>query len=159
MADLRFVFHDHSIETMEEFEKKAKRCLTICGGKAEEYAKREIRGDFGAPERIDTGLLWNSITYALAGEPAHIGSYRGNNPPRNNPDGDIPSGTYSGQAPSNRKDAVYIGTNVEYAPYVHEGFTTPSGAHVTANRFLKNAVERHSDEFKKIIREEMTDNS
>lgn len=34
--------------------------------------------------------------------------------------------------------AVYIGTNVEYAPYVHEGTVK-----MAANRFLRNAIEKN----------------
>lgn len=44
---------------------------------------------------------------------------------------------------------VQIGTNVEYAIYVHEG--TSRG--MTPNRFLKNGMEMNIDEFREIIRE------
>lgn len=43
------------------------------------------------------------------------------------------------------EEAVYIGTNVEYAPYVHDGTMK-----MAANRFLKNAAERNSAEYKAI---------
>ena len=44
------------------------------------------------------------------------------------------------------EDAI-IGTNIEYAPYVH------FGAHgVPPKPFLKNAVERHLPEYKEIIK-------
>ncbi len=39
--------------------------------------------------------------------------------------------------------AVYVGTNVEYGIYVHEGTQR-----MAPNRFLKNAVERNKDQIK-----------
>ena len=42
--------------------------------------------------------------------------------------------------------AVYVGTNVEYGIYVHEGTVRMS-----PNRFLKNAVERNADQIKEYI--------
>lgn len=74
------------------------------------------------------------------------------------------------------EDAVYIGTNIEYGVYVHEGTgiyaeggggrTTPwvyqddkGNWHVTRgmkpNRFLKNAVERNETQIKGLIDEEL----
>lgn len=44
------------------------------------------------------------------------------------------------------EQAVYIGTNVEYAIYVHEGTSR-----MEANRFLKNAVDRNQDQIKQYI--------
>lgn len=42
--------------------------------------------------------------------------------------------------------AVYIGTNVEYAPYVCLGTI-----HMDAQPFLKPAVNDHKDEYRKIL--------
>lgn len=39
------------------------------------------------------------------------------------------------------ESAVYIGTNVEYAIYVHEGTSR-----MAPNRFLKNAADRNKDQ-------------
>lgn len=43
--------------------------------------------------------------------------------------------------------AVYIGTNVEYAPY--QEFGTSTG--IQAHHFLKNAAGNHSEEYRQII--------
>jgi len=48
----------------------------------------------------------------------------------------------------NKEPAVYVGTNVEYAPYVHEGTRRMS-----PNRFLKNAFERNADQLKRKLEE------
>lgn len=49
-----------------------------------------------------------------------------------------------------KDDAVYIGTNVEYGIYVHEGTVK-----MTANRFLKNAVEKNVSEYADIAKSYM----
>ena len=70
--------------------------------------------------------------------------------------------------------AVYVGTNVEYAPYVHEGtgiyadggrktpwsYKDDEGHwHTThgmkPNRFLKNAAQQHKNEYKDILEAEL----
>ena len=43
--------------------------------------------------------------------------------------------------------AVYVGTNVEYAIYVHEGTSK-----MAPNRFLKNAVERNKEQITDYIK-------
>ena len=46
------------------------------------------------------------------------------------------------------EQSVYVGTNVEYGIYVHEGTVRMS-----PNRFLKNAVERNTDQIKDYIKD------
>lgn len=47
-----------------------------------------------------------------------------------------------------QEDAVYIGTNVEYAPYVEYG----EYKHTTGkNHFLRDAATNHSDHYKAIM--------
>lgn len=48
------------------------------------------------------------------------------------------------------EDAVYIGSNVEYAPYVEMGTVK-----MKARPFLKPAVENHTDYYKRIIENEL----
>ena len=47
------------------------------------------------------------------------------------------------------EDSVVVGTNVNYAIYVHEGTRR-----MTPNRFLRNAMERNEDQIVKIIQDE-----
>lgn len=47
-------------------------------------------------------------------------------------------------------DAAYIGTNVEYAPYVEYG-----SAHNKAHHMLKKAATEHGDEYKAIAKAAM----
>lgn len=136
---------DNSSEIMEALEENADRTLEMLGLQAAGYAALELESD---PRRIDTGLLRNSITYAIAGESPAKTSYQADRG-----DGE---GRYQGKIPRGfGEKAVYIGSNVEYAIYVHEGFHLPSGAKVDANRFLRNAVTKHTDEYARMIEKGM----
>lgn len=127
------VTEDHSDEFIEELRRRIPAALEECGLAAEGYAKRLCP--------VDTGLLRNSITHALDGEPTAISDYQDN--PKQQ------SGSYSGSMPeeSDGKRAVYIGTNVEYAPYVELGTSN------TAEQpFLKPAVADHKSAYQKIVK-------
>lgn len=128
--------------------------LVDIGQQCEGHAKQEIEN---SPKRIDTGLLRNSITYAVDGQPPATKSYKGDNPPRANPKGPIPEGSYSGSAPKAKKDqrCVYVGTNVEYAIYVHDGHLSPNGKLIPGNKFIKNAVTNNSGEYEAIAKEHL----
>lgn len=56
-----------------------------------------------------------------------------------------------------RDKEVYIGTNVEYAPYVEMGtsYVETGTSRTKAQPFLKPAATEHSDEYKKIIETEL----
>ena len=47
-------------------------------------------------------------------------------------------------------DAVYIGTNVEYAPYVELGTS-----HNKAHHMLKRAASEHSEEYRRIMEDSL----
>lgn len=87
--------------------------LDAVGMQAVTLARMELQNN---PSRIDTGLLRNSITHAVSGKPAAISEYQASNESKYT--GKVPEpGGYSGTAPDEGtgKEAVYIGTNVEYA--------------------------------------------
>lgn len=52
---------------------------------------------------------------------------------------------------SESENAVYVGTNVEYALYVHEGTSR-----MEANRFLTNAVDRNKDQINQYLMDALT---
>ena len=113
------------------------RVLTMWGMQGESAAKRLCP--------VDTGLLRNSITYALAGQEAAITTYQANS-------GDA-SGTYSEQAPSDNGSSprhVHIGTNVEYGPYQELGTIK-----MAARPFLRPAIEQNRDYFRTILEGEL----
>lgn len=95
-----------------------------------------------AAGRVDTGLYRNSFTYALSGHPAAQESYKGDNKSKHRPKAPIPSGVpYSGAAPGGQQ-AVYVGSNLDYALYQEEGYRLPSGAHVAGTHALRRGVEQ-----------------
>ena len=143
MAENYTIRNDHSAEVMRKVQEALYDALDLCGQQAVRNAAINLEHD---PRRVDTGLLRNSITYAHSGESPAISSYKGNNASRFNPDGPIPSGSYSGTAP-NEGETVYIGTNVEYGIYVHEGTQ-----HMSPNHFLRDAVQGHEDEYAAICK-------
>lgn len=137
-----------SSDSIEELKKATNEAiltaLNSVGMQAATLARLELQNN---PSRIDTGLLRNSITHAVSGKPAAISEYQASNESKYT--GKVPDpGGYSGIAPDEGegKEAVYIGTNVEYAAYVHEGTDR-----MAPNRFLKNAVEKNKSEFEQII--------
>ena len=143
----------HVTDNSEQFKKalmdKVPVILEAIGIHIEGEAKEELEAD---PRRIDTGLLRNSITYALSGQAPAIGSYKADKADKS---GKVQHGSYHGTAPNDPDDkqAVYVGTNVEYGIYVHEGTQR-----MTPNRFLKKAVERNKDQIESYIEREMKSN-
>ena len=139
-------FDDNSNKFKAAMSEKIPAILEAIGIHLEGEAKDELEN---SPRRIDTGLLRNSITYAFSGETPSTMVYKADNPDKS---GDIPTGSYSGTAPNDPPDeqAVYIGTNVEYGIYVHEGTVR-----MAPNRFLKNAVVRNKNQIKEYIEKEM----
>ena len=140
-------FTDNSKEVSEDIKAALLRGLETCGLVAEGYAKK--LAPVGTPESTGIpgyigGLLRGSITHALSGKQAAKSTYQDNK--------GIRRGTYSGTAPEEgdaNKKAVYIGTNVEYAPYQELGTI-----HMAAQPFLKPAVADHANEFRKIFEKE-----
>lgn len=153
-------FTDNSEEVLAAMQEAAVRALEKCGLTAEGYAKKLCP--------VDTGLLRNSITHALAGEKAAISSYKANK-------GDK-EGEYSGTAPEDKKGelSVYIGSNVEYAAHQelgtgkHTGGGRPTSwvyedakgnmhktGGDTAKPFLKPAVADHANTYRKIMKDEL----
>lgn len=103
--------NDNTEEVKKELHDRVLVALDAAGMQASTLAKMELQK---SPSRIDTGLLRNSITHAVAGQSAAIGAYSADTPKN----GRQNSGSYSGNAPppeTPEKPAVYVGTNVEYA--------------------------------------------
>lgn len=97
---------DHSEEVREALIQAKERALEAIGLAAEGYAKGK------APK--DTGRLQNSISHAVSG------------------------------------DSAYIGTNVEYAPYVEMGTVK-----MDPRPYIKPAVIEHVNEYKALVEQYM----
>lgn len=132
-------------------EKRMKLAAKMIGGTLEGHAKEACP--------VDTGLLRNSITYALGGDTPHNAVYSSDNGSE--------SGHYEGIAPTDDDGeiTVYVGTNVEYAPYIELGHKQEIGrfvpaikkrlkkGQVEARAFLRPAMENSKSEVKMIIRQ------
>ena len=148
MADVRI--EDHSDEYMDLFDSAMDRALEAIGIQIEGEAKEELEN---SPRRVDTGLLRNSITYALDGEAPKTQTYSADNQSKYG-NRKVTEGSYSGNAPKEpRGRSVIIGSNVEYAAYVHEGHTTAGGKTISPNRFLKNAVSRNKNQINQYLKD------
>ena len=117
------------------------RALEAIGLQAEGYAKKELskpwkHADGKTHPTVDTGLLRNSITHAVSGENIdyQYQADKGNG-----------SGKVSGTVGKEGDNAVYIGTNVEYAPYIEYGTSK-----MEPHPFIQPAVTKHAEEYKRI---------
>ena len=138
-------FKDNSEQVLSAMEKAIKNGLEAIGLTAEGHAKKKLTREVytgDKPYKL-TGRLRNSITFAVSGEPANIQSYSGDNGEK--------GGTYNGTAPDDKNKAVYIGTNVEYAPGIELGTHRKAGG----VHFLQDAATGHTEEYKKIVNDAM----
>ena len=126
---------DNTKEVLSALDKAIERGLEAIGLTAEGHAKKNETA-------VDTGLLRNSITYAVSGKSANIQAYKS--------DDGSKSGTYQGQAPEEKDKAVYVGTNVEYAPHIELGARGKQGLH-----FLQRAATEHTAEYKRLLEDSM----
>lgn len=130
-------FIDNSPYFKKECEEAIQRALEEIGLRMERNAALEIENN---PRRVDTGRLRNSITHATH-EFGGTTFYADNN-----------GNAYAdgGSLATPEKGEVYVGTNVEYAPYVHDGTWN-----MAPNAFLKNAVAGHTAEYREILEREL----
>jgi len=115
-----------------------RRGMKMVGMTAESHAKELCP--------VKTGNLRNSIAFALGGESPDSGEYSGSAPA--DPDGTI---------------TLYVGSNVEYAPYVELGHYQQPGRYVPAigkrlvadyvpaKPFLRPAIENYTEEYNRIL--------
>lgn len=146
---------DNLDQVLEEFAEQVNMGLEAIGLQAERHAKENITRN----GTVDTGLLRNSITHAVSGGSPVLQSYENTGYSKRR-DKRVPvrKGAYSGNVGSASEKAVYIGTNVEYAPYVEYGHQQyGGGGHVPAKPFLRPAAAEHNDEYKRIMEKALKD--
>jgi hypothetical protein len=133
---MSYTYKDNTKEVLSALDKAKIRGLKAIGIEAEGFAKE----DPNMP--VDTGLARNSITSALAGEGARVKSYKADK-------GDG-KGSYSGTAEGEKGEAVYLGSNVEYFPFIENGSRTINARHI-----LRNAASVHADRYKELMEDSM----
>lgn len=132
------ITNDNTKEILTELEKAVKKALTDVGIEAVDNITS--KSDFPA----DTGLLKNSITFAVSGESPLISSYRADN--KRKGEDKVQTGSYQGTAPNDDQKAVYIGTNVEYAKYVQFGTSR-----MVARDFMYAPIRANLGRYKEIM--------
>lgn len=135
-------FRDNSKEVISFFDKAKHRALEAIGLAAEGHAKKNCP--------VDTGRLRNSITYAVSGYSTHVESYRRGNVAGGTKKNTLDMNTEEKKMEGEKDDAVYIGTNVEYATFVENGARGREPIH-----FLRKAATEHTSEYKKLLEDSM----
>ena len=152
-----FRIEDNSGAVRRAMETAEDRILEALGIQAQSHTIANIT----QAGRVDTGLMRNSIAYAVSGQQPSLGAYgnsgkqqRTYKADKPDKDGVVRKGAYTGHAPKSEggHKAVYIGSNVEYFAYQELGFRLPSGAHVAGMHALKNACEQVKGEAEQIAR-------
>lgn len=126
---------DYRKEVLQAEQAAVEKFLIEAGLHLSGQAQLELEND---PRRVDTGRLRNSISYATS-------ENSGANP--------APPATAEDSAPQStpEKNTLYVGTNVEYGIYVHEGTQK-----MAPNRFLRNAFDRNEEQVQRKLKEALT---
>lgn len=123
----------HKAEVMEKVMEAMHKAIGLMAEEVEGNAKKDCP--------VDTGLLRNSLTYAHAGFLPVDSHY--------SDDAGEQTGSYGEQTPEIDDDSIaaYVGTNVEYAPYVEFGDQQHM---VGKSHFLRDAATNHIPRLKSI---------
>ena len=128
MADVRI------ISNRDEVLRRTKDAIMV----GLEAVGLEAEGDAKSLCVVDTGLLKNSITHGVSGE---VISHNYTD------DAGEQSGSVSAVIGTTDDKEVYVGTNVEYAPYVEYG----TSRHPEPQPFLRRAFEDNKEKYGRII--------
>lgn len=141
---------DHTAEVDEVVAKRMKLALSLMGEVVELHAKEDCP--------VDTGLLRNSITHVGAGEKiskSYHASYGSNTTKSGGrvaassvDAGSVGYGRISGSMGDASQMEEYVGTNVEYAPYVE--FDDSKHHNVGKAHFLRDGAAKHIAELKDV---------
>lgn len=135
-----FILESNKEDVLKDLDTKIPIILEKWGLVAERYAKESCP--------VDTGLLRNSITHAIGGQPFSVKSYHAEKGKGRG--GSFRIGFYKGSPGESGDNAVYIGTNVEYAPYVEFGTNRQR-----PQPFIKPSVMNHLSQYKEIMKKEL----
>lgn len=122
MPEIDIRMTDNSREIEREFESAVERALTQIGLRAERFAKEEL----SKPKPHADGTNRPNVD---------TGNLRN---------------SISSKVQMRGENSVYIGTNVEYAPYVELGTSR-----MAKFPFIKPAASEHSDVYRRILEDEL----
>lgn len=130
------VKEDKTDTLIDEIKTAIQYAMIRIGMAAQKYATNS------APR--DTGHLAQSICYVTK-EQEGTTFAKDSTPERKIPE----------RVAAQEEKCVYIGTNVYYAPYQEYGTRSASGGGIAAKHFIKNSVQDHKEEYRKILDEEI----
>lgn len=136
---------DNSKLFLETFEKEAERALYAIGVKAVEGSVDAISGRYDIDPAVDTGRLRASISFITPTQKGNSGLPK----PINTFDQSELFGDerfndeLSGKA---EKNTVVVGSNVNYAEYVHNGTSKIAG-----RPFLREGIDRTKDQMQEQV--------
>lgn len=125
---------------VKDLPKAIERCLYQMGILAVEGATRSISGQF-TPENqaVDTGRLRASISFITKNESGDSGMFSANSEPKDKLWGSCEDGI------------VVVGTNVDYAEYVHNGTSKMIG-----RPFLREGIDQEKAKMAESVKEILT---
>lgn len=121
---------DNSQLVLEGLGKAMERALYAIGVKAVEGSVDAISGRYDIDPAVDTGRLRASISFITPTDKGDSGQPK----PANAQAGDELTGTAE-------KNTVVVGSNVEYAEYVHNGTSRMAG-----RPFLREGIDKTKDQ-------------
>ena len=137
MSDgMRFNIRVESNSTLilDELGEATERALYAIGVKGVEGSVDAISGKYGIPSAVDTGRLRASISFITPTQKGggEVGTPNGK-----------PQDKLSGSA---EKNTVVVGSNVEYAEYVHNGTSR-----MEARPFLREGIDKTKDQMQEQV--------
>ena len=119
----------------DALEEANERALYAIGIKAVEGSVDAITGKYNIPSAVDTGRLRASISFITETESGDSGMSVPSSAPKDK---------LSGKA---EKNTVIVGSNVEYAEYVHNGTSR-----MAARPFLREGIDQTKDKMEEQVR-------
>lgn len=139
---LEYTFKESRSVVMKRlYEAMRQKAMVECGMEAQKYARERCP--------VDTGLLRNSIAYAIGGMTPVPSKYDAQKPKKGQTK--LEHGEYNGTAPADAEGHItlYLGTKTEYAKAVECGIGQK------AQPYLAPALEQHTSKYISILKKNM----
>lgn len=127
---------DNSADFKKALQQAMPKCLYAMGVSAVDGAVTSISGGYTkSNQAVDTGRLRASLSFVTAdGAKGDSGQHSDNSQAGDQLDGHA------------EKDSVYVGSNVSYAEFVHNGTSR-----MTGRPFLREGIDNKKDEMKEMV--------